>query len=124
MLVIWALFFTALYYLLIISPMVIAISGFKFKKSCFFIFHFVFLYAAFIAACYINFRYAGESVNFGLLFIHPCYVILPIILNVFMYLYLRRFNKELKLKENEKMFDGDNMNIFNSDITDSKVNNQ
>ena len=120
----WALFFTALYYLLIISPMVIAISGFKFKKSCFFIFHFVFLYAAFIAACYINFRYAGESVNFGLLFIHPCYVILPIILNVFMYLYLRRFNKELKLKENEKMFDGDNMNIFNSDITDSKVNNQ
>ena len=116
----WSMFFTTFYMGLIISPMTIIVSGFKFKQICFYIFHFVFLYLCFGGACYINYRFAGESIRFFQLFIHPCFVIIPIILNVLMYLSLYRYNKNKSLQknENQKMCenDDDNDGSINKDI--------
>ena len=89
----WSTFFNIVYFLLIISPITLTVSVFRFRKSCFYIFQFIYLYLAFIIACVINFRFAGESVNLVLLFFHPCFVIIPIILNVFLYISLKRYNK-------------------------------
>jgi len=111
----WSLFFNAFYFWLIISPITLVVSGFKFKKSCFYIFHFAFLYLCFGGACFINYRFAGESVKFGLLFCHPCFVVIPIILNILMYINLYRYNKSFK--KDEIIFDNENTNInINSDI--------
>ena len=111
----WSLFFTTFYFVLIILPVTLVVSSFKFRKSCFFIFHFVFLYLFFGVACFINYRFVGESVKFELLFCHPCLVIIPVILNVLMYVSLYRYNKLTKTDEN--IFDNENVNInINSDI--------
>ena len=105
------MFFTTFYLGLIISPMTIIVSGFKFNHIFIYIFHFIFLYACFGGACHINYRFAGESINFFQLFIHPSFVIIPIILNVLMYFSLYRYNKNhsLEKNENQKMFDNDNI---------------
>ena len=109
----WSIFFNAFYFLFVISPMALIVSGFKFKKSCFYVFHFIFLYLFFGAACAINFRFAGESVKFWLLFLHPCFIIIPIILNVFMYISLCKYNKIVQKNEEEK----NNENIINTNMT-------
>ena len=111
----WSLFFTTFFFVLIILPVTLVVSSFKFRKSCFFIFHFVFLYLFFGVACFINYRFVGESVKFELLFCHPCLVIIPVILNILMYVSLYRYNKLMKTEEN--IFDNENVNInINSDI--------
>ena len=111
----WSIFFNDMYFWLIISPMVIIASGFSFKQSCFYKFHFVLLYLCFIGACVLNFRFAGESVKSYLLFFHPCFVIIPVILNVFLYISLSNFNK-LNIKNqkenNDKSFDITNNNFM------------
>ena len=89
----WSIFFNAFYFWLVISPVALLVSGFKFKRTCFYKFHFIFLYICFAVVCIINFRRAGESVKFWLLFFHPCYVIIPIILNIFMYISIYKYNK-------------------------------
>ena len=103
--------------------MALIISGFKFKKSCFYVFHFIFLYLFFGAACAINFRFAGESVKFWLLFLHPCFIIIPIILNVLMYISLYKYIKTLR--QNEIIFDNDSNTIMSkeSDVVIQDNNN-
>ena len=108
----WSIFFDAFYFLFIISPMSLIVSGFKFKKSCFYVFHFIFLYLSFGAALAINFRFAGESVKFWLLFLHPCFIIIPIILNVFMYISLCKYNKLVHKTDEIKHYDNTNINII------------
>ena len=98
----WSIFFNAFYFLFIFSPVALVVSGFKFKGSCFDIFHFIFLYICFAGACIINFRFAGESVKIWLLFFHPCFFIIPIILYVMMYISLCKYNK-LKQKKKENI---------------------
>ena len=107
----WSIFFNILYFLLIISPITLVVSVFRFRKSCFYIFQFIYLYLLFIIACVINFRFAGESVNLTLLFFHPCFVIVPIILNVLLYISLKRYNK--LHPENEYEFNMDINSINN-----------
>ena len=97
--------------MLIISPITLVVSVFRFRKSCFYIFQFIYLYLLFIIACVINFRFAGESVNLTLLFFHPCFVIVPIILNVLLYISLKRYNK--LHQENEYEFNMDINSINN-----------
>ena len=92
----WAIFFIAFYLWLIISPITITISGIKFKQTCFYKLHFILLYLFFIAVCFITYRLVGESVNFLLLFFHPCFVVIPVILNILMYIILCRYNKSLE----------------------------
>ena len=107
----WSIFFNILYFLLIISPITLVVSVFRFRKSCFYIFQFIYLYLLFIIACVINFRFAGESVNLTLLFFQPCFVIVPIILNVLLYISLKRYNK--LHPENEYEFNMDINSINN-----------
>ena len=108
----WSIFFNALYFLFIILPISLTASGFKFKKSCFYVFHFIFLYICFGGACAVNFRFAGESVKFWLLFFHPCFIIIPIILNVFMYISLFKYNKLLQKNEEGKKFENNDTNMI------------
>ena len=108
----WSIFFNAFYFWLIISPVALFVSGFKFKKTCFYVFHFVFVYFCFACVCFVNFRWAGESVKLWLLFFHPCYIIIPIILNIFLYIILNRYDK-LQQQQNENE---------DSNITDIKNN--
>ena len=99
----WSIIFNNFYYWGAISPAAIMVSGFGFKKSWVFIFNILFLYFAFICICLINYRWAGESVKILLLFFHPCYVIIPIILNILIYLSLCRYNKMINNKNNNKI---------------------
>ena len=89
----WSIIFNNFYYWGVISPAALVVSGFRFKGSWVYNFNFIFLYSAFICICAINFRWAGESVKILLLFFHPCYVIIPIILNILIFLSLCRYNK-------------------------------
>ena len=109
----WSIFFNTFYFGFIILPISLFVSVFKFKKTCFFIFHIIFVYLSFAAACFINFRYAGESVKFWMLFLHPCFIVIPIILNVLMYISLYKYNKAAKQKEN--IFDNDNNTIISKE---------
>ena len=47
----------------------------------------------------VNFRFSGESIKFVLLFFHPCFVIIPIILNVLMYIILCKNNRAHKQRK-------------------------
>ena len=96
----WSIYFNIFYYWGVISPCAIVVSGFRFKDSWVYIFNFVFLYFAFFCICLINVRWAGESVKTYLLFFHPCYVVIPIILNILIYIALYRYSKSNKSKEN------------------------
>ena len=119
----WSIFFNAFYFWFIIFPFSLFVSGFKFKKTCFFIFHFIFLYLFFGVAIFINFRFSGESVKFWLLFLHPCFIIIPIILNVLMYISLYKYIKTLR--QNEIIFDNDSNTIMSkeSDVVIQDNNN-
>lgn len=88
----WSIFFNNFYYWGIISPVAIVVSGFRFKNSWVYKFNFIFLYIAFVCICIINVRWAGESVKLVFLFFHPCYVIIPIILNILLYISLYKYN--------------------------------
>ena len=107
----WSIFFNAFYLFLIISPISITVSGFKFKQSCFYKFHFFLLYFFYAGICAINFRFAGESVKLLLLFFHPCFVIIPVILNVLMYIILCKYNKTHQKNDIIKNID---INIYNT----------
>ena len=121
----WSIFFIAFYFWLIISPISITVSGFKFKQSCFYIFHFILLYLFFIAICFVNFRFAGETVKFLLLFFHPCFVVIPIILNILIYIILCKYNKTKQQNEIGNIFDKeDNIVNINSGIINSITDNQ
>ena len=106
----WSIFFNAFYFWLIISPISTVISGLKFKRSCFYVFHFIFLYLFFAGICVINFRFAGESVKLWLLFFHPCFIIIPIILNAFMIMIIKNFNNFYRLNEVVKLTENNNNN--------------
>ena len=101
----WSIFFNNFYYWGVISPIAIVASSFRFKGSWVYKFNFIFLYFTFVCICVINFRWVGESVKIIFLFFHPCYVIIPIILNILIYISLCRYNNRNK-KENET----DNLN--------------
>ena len=107
----WSIFFNAFYLFFIISPISITVSGFKFKQSCFYKFHFFLLYFFYAGICAINFRFAGESVKLLLLFFHPCFVIIPVILNVLMYIILCKYNKTHQKNDIIKNID---INIYNT----------
>ena len=94
----WSIFFNIFYYWGVISPCALVVSGFRFKDSWVYIFNFIFLYLAFLCICTINIRWAGESLKTYLLFFHPCYVIIPIILNILIYMVLYRYSKSNKSK--------------------------
>ena len=119
----FSIFFNAFYFWFIIFPFSLFVSGFKFKKTCFFIFHFIFLYLFFGVAIFINFRFSGYSVKFWLLFLHPCFIIIPIILNVLMYISLYKYIKTLR--QNEIIFDNDSNTIMSeeSDVVIQDNNN-
>ena len=121
---VWSIFFIAFYFWLIISPISITVSGFKFKQSCFYIFHFILLYLFFITICFVNFRFAGETVKFLLLFFHPCFVVIPIILNILIYIILCKYNKTQQQNEIGNIFDKeDNIVNINSGIINSITDN-
>ena len=92
----WSIFFNNFYYWGVISPIAIVASSFRFKGSWVYKFNFIFLYFVFACICAINFRWAGESVKFIFLFLHPCYVIIPIILNALLYISLCGYNNRNK----------------------------
>ena len=112
----WSIFFNNFYYWGVISPIAIVASSFRFKGSWVYIFNFIFLYFAFACICAINFRWAGESVKLIFLFFHPCYVIIPIILNILLYISLCKYNNRNK-KENETV------NISQTQINNSNNSN-
>ena len=114
----WAIFFNAMYYWLIISPIILTVSGFIFKQSCFYKFHFIYLYASFAGSLVLNFRFAGESVKFILLFFHPCFVIIPIILHILLYLSLCNHNK-LSMHDKKENY---NNGIINTSSINSIIN--
>ena len=122
----WSIFFNNFYYWGVISPCAIVVSGFKFKGSWVYIFNFIYLYLAFICLCIINFRWVGESAQILLLFIHPCYVIIPIILNILIYILLFQYsylqkNKETNIISNIPSQSELHMNSFdNSDNKEKK----
>ena len=126
----WAIFFNLFYYWGVISPSALVLSSFRFKKSCIFYFNFAFLYITFLGICIINFRWAGESVKAGLLFIHPCFVIIPIILNIIIYVSLYKYNskkiKEICVNENLNLTTLKNIdianNLFNGKVSSSYKN--
>ena len=98
----WSIFFNNFYYWGVISPIAIVASSYRFKGSWVYNFNFIFLYIAFSCICAINFRWAGESVKFIFLFLHPCYIIIPIILNILLYITLCRYRHNNRNKiENE-----------------------
>ena len=113
----WSIFFNIFYNWGVISPCAIVVSGFKFKGSWVFIFNFIFLYIAFICICAINFRWAGESVRLLLLFFHPCYIIIPIILNILIYITYCRYSNLNKRQEKNKI---DNFHIQTNTNNNSK----
>ena len=113
----WSIFFNIFYNWGVISPCAIVVSGFKFKGSFVFIFNFIFLYIAFICICAINFRWAGESVRLLLLFFHPCYIIIPIILNILIYITYCRYSDLNKRQEKNKI---DNFHIQTNTNNNSK----
>ena len=101
----WSIFFNMFYYWGVISPCALVVSGFRFRNSWVYKFNFIFLYFAFICICLINVRWAGESVKILLLFFHPCYVIIPIILNILMYIALcnySKLNEKLEINNDSK----------------------
>ena len=118
----WSIFFNNFYYWGVISPAAIMVSGFGFKKSWVFIFNIIFLYFAFICICAVNYRWAGESVKGFLLFFHPCFVIIPLLLNILIYLSLYRYNKMNNKKNSsfEKNI-GNNVNCI-SEKNENSVN--
>ena len=117
----WSIIFNIFYYWGVISPCAILVSGFKFKGSWVYIFNFIYLYIAFVCIWIINFRWAGESVKLLLLFFHPCYIIIPIILNVLIYISLFRYIRLKRDKDKEK--DLSNNSVNNSkDITNKSLN--
>ena len=120
----WSIFFNAFYFWLVISPIVIIVAGFKFKQFCFYKCHFVIVYFFFVGVCAFNFRFSGESVKLWLLFFHPCFVIIPIILNVFMYIILNRYNKLNKAEIKEKNDDNNNDITINNDNSLSTTKNK
>ena len=95
----WSIYFNIFYYWGVISPCAIVVSSFRFKDSWVYTFNFIFLYFAFICICAINIRWAGESVKTYLLFFHPCYVIIPIILNILIYIVRCRYSNLNESKE-------------------------
>ena len=94
----WSIFFNIFYYWGVITPCALVVSGLRFRGSWVYTFNFIFLYFAFICICIINYRWAGESMKILLLFIHPCYVIIPIILNILLYIVLCRYNNINSMK--------------------------
>ena len=111
----WAIFFNLFYYWGVISPSAIVLSSFRFHHSCVFYFNLIFLYITFIGICIVNFRWAGESVKTGLLFIHPCFIIIPIILNILIYISLFKY-KEL----NQNNHNNENQSIIITSL--NKIN--
>jgi hypothetical protein len=95
----WSIIFNIFYYWGVIAPCALVVSGFRFKDSWVYIFNFMFLYFAFICICIINIRWAGESMKIIFLFFHPCYVIIPIILNILIYIALCRYNNKNNRKK-------------------------
>ena len=97
--------------------MALVLSSFRFKGSWVYIFNFIFLYFAFLCICAINFRWCGESLKILLLFFHPCYAIIPIILNILIYLSLCRYNNNnnntLNYSNNNTNLDNDTKNNIN-----------
>ena len=69
------------------------------------------IYLFFVGVCALNFRFSGESVKLWLLFFHPCFVIIPIILNVLMYIILNRYNNINKPNIKETINDNTNITI-------------
>ena len=120
----WSIFFNAFYFWLVISPIAIIVSGFKFKQFCFYKCHFVMVYLFFVGVCAFNFRFSGESVKLWLLFFHPCFVIIPIILNVFMYIILNRYNNINKPEIKETIDDNKNDFTINNDNTLVTIKNK
>ena len=107
----WSIFFNIFYYWGVISPCALVVSSFRFKDSWVYIFNFIFLYFAFLCICAINVRWAGESLKAYLLFFHPCYVIIPIILNILIYIVLCRYSKLNKSKEKYKPSTNNKINL-------------
>ena len=95
----WSIIFNIFYYWGVITPCALVVSGFRFKDSWVYIFNFMFLYFAFICICIINIRWAGESMKIIFLFFHPCYVIIPIIINILIYIALCRYNNKNNRKK-------------------------
>ena len=89
----WSIIFNLFYYWGIIAPIAIYVSSFQFKASCVFIINFIYLYLGLIGLFAVDYRWAGESVKFILLFFHPCYVIIPIILHILAHLIFRKYKK-------------------------------
>lgn len=117
------------YYWGVISPCALVVSSFRFKDSWVYIFNFIFLYFAFLCICAINFRWAGESIKVYLLFVHPCYVIIPIILNILIYILLCRNSKLKKSKEkfgstinSELKFNGNSKSTIPNDFSFKSLN--
>ena len=96
-------FFNMFYNWGVIYPCAIVVSGFKFKGSWVYTFNFILLYFAFVCICAINIRWAGESVKILLLFFHPCYVIIPIILNILIYISFYKYSNLNKKQEKNKI---------------------
>ena len=119
----WSIFFNNLYYWGIISPIAIVASSFRFKGSWVYIFNFIFLYFAFACICAINIRWAGESVKLVFLFFHPCYTIIPIILNILLYTSLCRYNNKNKNENDILSQSQTNKIIMKTVINDSNNNN-
>ena len=109
----WSIFFNMFYYWGVISPCAILVSGFKFKDSCIYYFNFIFLYFAFLCICAINIRWAGESMKILLLFFHPCYAIIPVILNILIYIVLHN-KKEAKNQSSQTEV---SLNNFESSVS-------
>ena len=80
-------------------------------------FNFIFLYIAFICICAINFRWAGESVRLLLLLFNTCYIIIPIILNILIYITYFRYSNLNKRQEKNKI---DNFGIQTNTNNNSK----
>lgn len=125
----WSIYFNMFYYWGVISPCALVVSSFRFKDSWVYIFNFIFLYFAFLCICAINFRWAGESIKVYLLFVHPCYVIIPIILNILIYILLCRNSKLKKSKEkfgstiNSKLkFNGNSKSTIPNDFSFKSLN--
>ena len=86
----WSLQMTSIYYLGIIYPYVLFLSGKKYypKKPKIILFiNSIFCVISFIIIIYINFRAVNQSISYGYLFFTPGFIIMLVLLFIFSYIF-------------------------------------
>ena len=91
----WALFMTYFFYLVIMIPSTLFVSGISYQNhSCIYSFNQILMYILLFGICVVNFRWVGESVAWPLLCVNPTFVVIPLAIQIMIVLLVYRKKKD------------------------------